>query len=200
MPLLEWGVASLPLLGRSESGDRYVVRFFPDGVLLAAIDGLGHGDEAALAARTAEAVLQDQPHEPVISLVWRCHERLRSTRGVVMSMASFDVSQGLLTWLGVGNVRGLLLRSGLTSSFPSEELLLRAGFIGGQVPHLEASVIPVYSGNTLILATDGISGEFTQEYKPSETPQRVAESILSRYAKGNDDALVLVARFVGNRQ
>jgi len=197
---LDWGVATLPLNGQSESGDRCVVQFFPSGVLLAVIDGLGHGYEAAAAANSAESILRTQAREPVISLVRQCHESLRSTRGVVMSVVSFDTSHGLMTWLGVGNVRGILQRSGYSSNPQQEELLLRGGVIGGQIPPLQVSVLTVSHGDTLYLATDGIREEFAEELMPAEMSQRTAELILSRYAKGNDDALVLVARVVGNRQ
>jgi negative regulator of sigma-B (phosphoserine phosphatase) len=198
--LLDWGVASLPLDGQSESGDRYVVEFFPGGVLLAVIDGLGHGYEAASAANSAEFILRAQPQEPVISLVRRCHENLRSTRGVVMSIASFDISHGLMTWLGVGNVRGILRRTGFMAIPRRDELLLRGGIIGREIPPLQASVLPVSHGDTLYLATDGIDGAFAQELMSSEMPKRAAEVILSKYAKEVDDALVLVARVVGNQQ
>jgi hypothetical protein len=136
----------------------------------------------------------------VISLVRQCHESLRSTRGVVMSVVSFDILHGLMTWLGVGNVRGVLRRSELSSNPPREELLLRAGVIGGQLPPLQAAVLPVFQGDTLFLASDGIRGEFAQDRAPLEMSQRTAQVILSRFAKGNDDALVLVARVGGNRQ
>jgi serine phosphatase RsbU (regulator of sigma subunit) len=179
-----------------------VVQFFPGGVLLGVIDGLGHGEEAAMAASAAESILRAQPQEPVISLVRQCHENLRSTRGVVMSLVSFDILHGLMTWLGVGNVRGVLRRSGSSSNPPQEELLLRAGVIGGQIPlpPLQAAVLPVFQGDTLFLASDGIRGEFALEQAPSEMSQRTAQVILSRFANGNDDALVLVARIGGNRQ
>jgi serine/threonine protein phosphatase PrpC len=197
---LEWGVAGLPLGGQAESGDRHVVQCFPGGVLLAVIDGLGHGCEAATAAAAAEFILRARPQAPVISLVRHCHESLRQTRGVVMSVVSFDTSHGLMTWLGVGNARGVLLRSGLPMNVTPEELLLRAGVIGGQIPSLQASVFPVSGGDTLFLTTDGICGEFARELMRSETPQRTAEIILSRHAKRDDDALVLVARVTGSRQ
>lgn len=198
--LLDCGVATLPLNGQAESGDRSVVQPFPGGVLLAVIDGLGHGNEAAAAASAAEFILRAEPQEPVISLVRQCHESLRQTRGAVMSVASFDVSHGLMTWLGVGNVRGILRRrSGLSLNLRPEELLLRAGVIGRQLPPLQASVLPVSRGDMLFLATDGIRGEFAQVLMLPEMPQRAAEAILSRHAIGNDDALVLVARVLGNR-
>ncbi len=197
---LEWGAAALPLKGQSESGDRCVVQSFPGGILLAVIDGLGHGYEAAVVANLAESILRTQAHEPVISLARRCHESLRSTRGVVMSLVSFNITHGLMTWLGIGNVRGILRRSGNSSNLTREELLLRAGLIGGHIPPLQAAVIPVSEGDTLFLATDGIRGEFAQERATSEISQHTAEAILSRYATGDDDALVLVARVVGNRR
>src|SRR6266481_56590 len=140
---LDWGVAGLPLDGQAESGDRHVVQSFPGGFLLAVIDGLGHGYGAAMAATAAEFILRAEPQEPLISLVRHCHESLRPTRGVVMSVVSFDTSHGLMTWLGVGNARGILIRSGLSANVRSEELLLRAGVIGEQIPPLQASVFPV---------------------------------------------------------
>ena len=193
-------MAALPLKGQSESGDCCVIQTFPGGVLLAVIDGLGHGSEAAAAANSAESILRTQAQEPVISLVRQCHERLRATRGVVMSVISFDVSHGLITWLGVGNVRGILYRSQYSSNPSREELLLRAGVIGGQIPPLQAAVLPVSHGDTLILASDGIRGEFAQDRVSSELPQRLADTILLRYAQSNDDAIVLIARVLGNRQ
>src|SRR4029077_9723821 len=63
---LDWGVAGLPLDGQAESGDRHVVQPFPGGFLLAVIDGLGHGSEAAMAATTAEFILRAEPQEPLI--------------------------------------------------------------------------------------------------------------------------------------
>jgi serine/threonine protein phosphatase PrpC len=197
---LDCGVAALPIKGQQVSGDRSVVQCFPGGILLAVIDGLGHGLEAAEAANAAERILRAHPQEPVISLFRECQERLRISRGVVMSAVSFDTGHGLITWLGVGNVRGILQRSGNCSHSSREELLLRAGVVGGRIPPLQAAVLPVSPGDTLLLASDGIRGEFAQEPAYSEAPQRTAEFILSTYARGNDDALVLVARVVGNQQ
>jgi len=88
--IIEWGSASLPLGGEVVSGDKHVVKVFPHGALLAAMDGLGHGEEAAAAANRVVRVLQAADNESLISLLKRCHERLRSTRGVVISLAAFN--------------------------------------------------------------------------------------------------------------
>src|SRR5438105_15576282 len=105
---LEWGVASSVLPGESQSGDHYVVCAFPDGVLVAVVDGLRHGEQAAEAAMKAVDVLEASAQEPVIALVRRCHEKLMATRGVVRSVGSLSISYRLTTWLGVGNVQGTL--------------------------------------------------------------------------------------------
>jgi hypothetical protein len=193
---IEWGVASRALPGQPTSGDRNVVKPFPDGVLVAALDGVGHGEPAAAAARIAAAILETHATEPVVPLVRRCHEALRATRGVTMSVASFSVSRGLVTWLGVGNVEGVLLRRGFARSEAGVALLLRAGVVGLQLPSLEVEVLPVSAGDTLIFATDGIYRDFARGWARNWPPQKAAEKILARHGKATDDALVLVARYL----
>lgn len=194
-PIIEYGVAGYALPGQSESGDHHLIRHRSNGVLIAVIDGLGHGDEAAFAAKSAVQVLQGSRHESVIALMQQCHEKLRSTRGVVMSMASIDAAQGLMTWIGVGNVHGLMLRHRAIKGSPHEELLLRAGVVGAQLPPLQAAVLPVAHGDTLVFATDGIHGEFTDDLSALEPPQKCADRILASYCRRNDDALVVVTRY-----
>ena len=73
----------------------------------------------------------------------RCHEALRNTRGVVLSIVSVDLAHGSLRWLGVGNVRALVRRGSAAPGPESAELLLRAGVVGaGELPTLKTSVIP----------------------------------------------------------
>ena len=44
-------------------------------------------------------------------LLEQCHRALARTRGVVMSVASVRARELTVTWLGVGNVEGVLARS-----------------------------------------------------------------------------------------
>jgi negative regulator of sigma-B (phosphoserine phosphatase) len=197
LPLVEYGVAKSILPGQGESGDRHLVCSGGEGILIAAIDGLGHGEEAANAAEAALAILKASPEEPVISLVERCHEGLRSTRGVVLSLASIDPKHGMMTWLGVGNVQGVLMHAGAQKGSVEEVLLLRGGVVGSQLPALQAAVLPIRKGDTLVFVTDGIRGEFVEGLSALESPQRAADKILKRHGRGNDDALVLVVRLTG---
>ena len=192
-PFLEWGVAAQALAGEATSGDRHVMQAFPSGALVAVIDGLGHGEEAATAAEIAVTTLIGNAHESVITLLNRCHEQLRASRGVVMSMASFNTVEGTLTWAGVGNVEGVLRRAGTNVS--DETLLLRGGIVGIQLPPLFASIIPVMPGDTLIFVTDGITPGFAEKLNLRDSPQELADCILTQHGKGTDDALVLIARY-----
>jgi negative regulator of sigma-B (phosphoserine phosphatase) len=194
-PFLEWGVAAQAFPGQATCGDRHVMQAFPSGALVAVIDGLGHGEEAATAAEIAVTTLIGHAHEPVITLLNRCHEQLRASRGVVMSMASFNAVEGTLTWSGVGNVEGMLRRLGGPANASDESLLLRGGIVGIQLPPLSASIVPVLPGDTLIFVTDGITHGFADKLSPRDPPQELADRILAQHSKGTDDALVLIARY-----
>jgi negative regulator of sigma-B (phosphoserine phosphatase) len=197
--LIEWGVAAHTLAGEQESGDLSVVEWFPDGVLVAVIDALGHGQEAAVAARVAGATLHAHASEPVATLVRRCHEQLRFTRGVVMTVASFDARAGTMIWLGIGNVDGYLVRADSpdgTTKRRREAIVTRGGVVGFQLPTTNAVSLPLTPGDMLILATDGITSGFIGGHRRG-TPQEIADDILAQYGKTTDDALVFVARYHG---
>jgi hypothetical protein len=195
--MVEYGVAKYVLPGQGESGDHHLVCCNRGGVLIAAIDGIGHGEEAANAAKTAGALLKNFADEPIISLVERCHEKLRGTRGIVLSLAFIEPAHGMMTWLGVGNVQGLLMRCIAKRGNGKESLLLRGGVVGSQLPTLQATVLQIERGDTLFFATDGVRNDFSESLSPMENPQRAADRILEQYRSGNDDALVLITRLTG---
>jgi len=195
---IEWGVAVQAVAGEPTCGDLEVVQTFNGGVLVGAVDGLGHGQEAAEVARLAVCTLAGHAHEPVSRLVRRCHDALLETRGVVMSLASVDLSASTLTWTGVGNVIAILLRAGPGDLPRQESLLLRGGVVGFQLPALSEDVLAIVPGDTLLLATDGVRPGFEESLSLGAPPQELADRILAQHLKGTDDALVLVARFVGD--
>jgi hypothetical protein len=192
---LEWGAASQALPGETVCGDAWLVQPFAGGTLAAAIDGLGHGQEAACASGAACALLKEHPHEPLTTLLQRCHAALRTTRGAVISLACFRAAG--LEWVGVGNVEGLLLHAGQGPEPAGESIMLHSGLVGMNLPALRPSLARLAPGDTLILTTDGIRNDFPRKSVLSDRPQQAAERICGRYAKGTDDALVLVVRYLG---
>ena len=195
--IMEWGVAARPLASESVSGDLHLVLPVDRGALLAVIDGLGHGPEAAFAAEATAAALAEGLHLPLIELVRHCHERLRKTRGVVMSLAAVEPERGRLSWIGVGNIETVLFRADPATRPGRESLLCRSGVVGYQLPPLRLYEMPIFAGDVLMLATDGLHNSFSERSPIGEPPQTVATDCLDRYGKTTDDGLILVARYLG---
>jgi negative regulator of sigma-B (phosphoserine phosphatase) len=192
---LQWGIATRPRPGETVSGDRFLVQPGHPGVLLAVVDGAGHGPEAARAAMRATDVLERSADLPLAELLRLCHLGLAGTRGAVLLAASYDASDATLTWAGVGDAFGVLVRADARMRPGIEALLPRGGILGVTLPALARSMLAVHDGDLLVLATDGVRNDFVDEVRAAEDPQRVAVRILERHGKGSDDALVLAARF-----
>jgi hypothetical protein len=195
--LLEWSVASRSLDPEAGSGDCYIVKSFNGGAILAVVDGLGHGREAAQAAKLTAATVHEYTEGSIISIFSRCHERLKETRGVVMSLALFNAADSTMTWAGVGNVEGLLILGEMGSMARKKSLIPARGVIGDRLPPMTASTKTMFKGDTVIFSTDGIRTGFDESLNLRSTPQEIADSILASHRRENDDALVLVARYLG---
>lgn len=197
-PLVQWGVARQARPGEAACGDLEVVAVFPDGTLVGVVDGLGSAEASAVAAKTAVARLKRYAKETVTSLVKRCDRVLMMTHGAAMTLASFRGSDHTLSWLGVGNVEGVLLRADPAAKPARERLRLYEGVVGyHHIPLLQENRLAVHPGDTLVLASDGIQPDFAQELDLQTPPEPLAAAILQKHFKGTDDALVLVARYVG---
>lgn len=195
---LELGVAGRAMPGEKVSGDAHVVATRgSECALLAVVDGLGHGLDAASAARLAVETLGRYTHKTVVSLVRECHQALIGTRGVTLTLADFNAMDETMTWLSIGNVEGMLIRADRTARPAREAIIMRGGVVGYELPVLRAAVIAVSPGDTLYFATDGIEASFSEQTSQAASPQEQADAILERYAKASDDALVLVARYLG---
>ena len=192
--LIDWGMAQVIHPGQAISGDRHLVRAHSEGVLLAVVDGLGHGAEAAAAADVAVTTLEAHILEPVTLLLKRCHEAMRRTRGAAMSLASITGVADSMTWLGVGNVEGVVLRADKHAIPVRENIQLFPGVVGYQLPSVRSVVTLLSPDDLVIFFTDGIRAEFLSERVVGQSPQLIARGICRKHCKGTDDALVLVAR------
>jgi negative regulator of sigma-B (phosphoserine phosphatase) len=189
---LEAGVAGRPISGELRSGDRAVLAAVPPGALVAAIDGLGHGEEAADAAQTAAGVLEARPGEDLAGLIGRCHAALRRSRGVVLTVAWFDLERGTLSWTGVGNVEGRLVRA---ATGPTEGAFVRGGVVGHSLPAVRTTATALADGDLVVLATDGIDSGFAPALEAGGSAQALAARVLARHARAADDALAVVVRY-----
>jgi hypothetical protein len=195
--VIAWAVAEAPFPNESESGDRHVVLPSADGVLIAAVDGAGHGAAAAAAAKVAVATLEAHAYESPIGLLVRCHEELKGSRGVVMTIAFIHLRDRTLTWAGVGNVEAVLFHGLGQYQTRPDRALLRNGVIGYRLPPVRAEVLPLKPFDTLVIVTDGIRPNFADGLALSDDLQRIADGILESHFNGTDDALVVVVRYLG---
>jgi negative regulator of sigma-B (phosphoserine phosphatase) len=194
---LERGVAGTAIMGEKRSGDLAVFAGYERGGVVAVIDGLGHGDPAADASAIAADVIHRHRSAPPAELLRRCHEALNKTRGVVMTLAWFDLERLELSWAGVGNVEARLVRGAAEYGDPHDSALVLGGVVGYNLPSIRPSTTDLYAGDAVAFATDGIEPDYAGSLAPGVPAQRLAERILARHGKGTDDALAVVVRYMG---
>lgn len=195
--VLERGVAGLAHEGAGRSGDLAVFAPSARGGLVAVIDGLGHGDAAADAAEAASAVLHAHVERPPQELLELCHEGLRRTRGAVMTLAWFDLERRTMEWTGVGNVEARFVRAGDTGDARHASPVVLGGVVGYNLPQVRMGTIPLEPGDAVVLATDGVTADFSASLASGVGAQELAERVLERHGKGTDDALAVVVRYLG---
>jgi negative regulator of sigma-B (phosphoserine phosphatase) len=192
---IEWASAARAFEDEPESGDRSVVAELPGGMLLAVIDGLGHGMHAAAAADAAATAIEADAEQPLAEILRRCHAASLGTRGCAITLATIDLDSATLTWSGVGNVAGVVLHRAPT---PIRKLIRgRAGIVGSRLPRLHSETLKLDDGDVILLASDGIRPDFGRVATIHLPLQRIADEILAEQALPTDDALVLVARYHG---
>lgn len=197
--IADWAYAAQTAPGYSESGDRHLVGSLDDGVLIAAIDGLGHGPEAARASgETAATLAKAEAGESLSQLMGTCHTALHRTRGATASLARFEAGSAQLAWLAVGNVHGQIVRrTPVHGRRDKSLLLLLPGVVGGQLPRLRESVLPMACGDVLALMTDSVIPNAAERLDTRHPACEIAQTVLEQGAHGQDDALVVVARYMG---
>jgi negative regulator of sigma-B (phosphoserine phosphatase) len=193
---LERGEAGEPLAGETRSGDLAVFAPFAGGALVAAIDGLGHGAAAADAAEAAAAQFRAHVGEQPESLLQRCHDSLRTTRGVVATLAWFDLGTGGLTWTGIGNVEGRLVRADRRRGDSDDSPTLFGGVLGWSLPAVRLVRTTLAPGDCVVMATDGVAANFGSSLQPGVPAPEQARRVLESHARGSDDALVVAVRYL----
>lgn len=155
-----YSVSSIVFPGQEESGDLYLVKELPTKLIIGVVDGMGHGREAAVAAKSAIETLESNSDLSVINLARLCHDKLKPTRGAVMALASINYIDETLTWLSIGNVEGMLLHADKESKPTYQSIYMCPGVLGYRLSNLHATIVPVSKGDMLIFSTDGIRSDY----------------------------------------
>ena len=132
-------------------------------------------------------------------LLGRCHGELASTRGAAITLAQIDLRADVLRWMGVGNVTATLAARSPNGMESRSSARLLGGIVGYQMPELpQPEPITIRPGHLLVVASDGIAEDHAATIDFAASAAVTAERILNQYRRGNDDALVLVARHRGS--
>lgn len=194
---IDWSMVRYAKEGESDCGDLFIVKNHRDKILLAAIDGLGHGSEALEVSKRAWAVLNTFTGQSLISILETCHKELKRSRGAVISLAMIDIWERTMTWTGVGNVEGVLYRADEQEYLGKESIILRGGVVGYKLPFLKASMVSISEGDTLIFTSDGIKKNYFESVDVYKSPSEIVKSIAANHIDPSDDSLILVARYTG---
>jgi anti-sigma regulatory factor (Ser/Thr protein kinase) len=186
------GGVCLPLASETVSGDAWGVAAQAGGLSLLAVDGLGHGPEAAKAAHAALQAMSMAPHLAPVELMHACHAALRPTRGAALAIAALDIAAQQLTFAGTGNIGACII-----TDEGRRQLMSHNGIVGHNMRTVRDLVFPCPSGALVILASDGIGTSWDLAAYPgllAREPAIIAALLLRDYARSRDDASVLVVR------
>jgi len=193
---IKYDVIFEPLAGEVECGDQYFIKELDDSVLFAVADGLGHGKEAAYAAKKALEILAKNPRESLENLLKLCHEALHGTRGSAMTMAKIDANNKLM-YMAVGNVEGVCWKTDSNAKLTHQTIIVEGGIVGDRIPKfIKVNQIAMAPGDIFILATDGIYTGFEIEPPRLELPEKIAKEIFTTYRNKKDDGLIFVLQLL----
>jgi negative regulator of sigma-B (phosphoserine phosphatase) len=176
-----------PMPGEYENGDATLVRHSDDGqsTILAVIDGLGHGPDAAVAARAAIELLAAVPFSTTVGDAMQAvHRALRGTRGAAGTVCFIKNLE--LEICAVGNV-------GLMCVNCTVPLVVSAGVLGHQVAKFRVCTCTLAPRARVALLSDGISTRFRLEELKHLDASQTCQFIMDRYRRKEDDATILVA-------
>lgn len=195
--LADWAIRTRPCEGERENGDRTIVRPREDGLLVAMVDGLGHGAEAARAADIAVDAITRLAHRPIDAILAGCHAALFGSRGAALGLALLDRQRGL-SWLSVGNVDAAHLRASEASRRGAQRPALivpHAGIVGARLPTVRAVERSLAEGDLVVLATDGIDPALFDALDASLPIDIAVDRLFERYARADDDASIVLLRW-----
>lgn len=192
-----FGGVNIPLGGEGPSGDAWGASVGPDAdtpVAAAVIDGLGHGDEAGEASRAGLAVFHQRPITDPEAYLRAAHEAMRGTRGGVGAACVIDVSSGMLTFAGGGNISGQIVYGDNKQYLASTPGTLGTSLVA---PKMRSQQFRWPAGATLIMVSDGIRAGWSNSGYPGllgHDPSVVAAVLHRDFTRLTDDATVMVLR------
>jgi len=189
---LEPGGISEPMPGEVVCGDDWVMTSWRDRHAVFVVDGLGHGPDAAFAARTAVAVAVECAQSSAPDIMDAVHDALRPTRGAAAAVAIIEPGKELCTFCGVGNISAGIRLGGVSRSMISHN-----GILGHKVKTIQAFSYPFPRMAVLIAHSDGLNSSWNLGDYPGlelRHPALIAAALARDHTRGRDDLTVVAVR------
>jgi negative regulator of sigma-B (phosphoserine phosphatase) len=185
-PAMRLSYVSLPKVGEIANGDAPLYRTDEHRhIMLALVDSLGHGPEAAKVTKSAIERLGGVSLEsPLLQIMEDLHLQLRGSRGAAATVCL--IRNGRIFACGVGNVE---IRSAETAI----PFVFSPGILGARVQKFRVCEAELRAGTRLVLFSDGISTRLRLDLVRSLSPKDACAAIIEKNRKAEDDATVLVA-------
>ncbi len=197
-PRFLYGVVCRPKPGEDVCGDGWAAVEHAGTLQIAVADGLGHGPEAAKAARAALEVFSSAgprtaSSAALIDVLERAHGALRAFRGAAMTLATIDPGHHLVHVLGAGNVAGSIIpRDG-----PARGVMVQNGTLGAAHRRSQPYQYPWTHSALLLLHSDGLQTHWKLDPYPGlvqRDPSVIAAVLYRDFKRGTDDVTVFAVR------
>lgn len=186
------GALIVPKPGEVNCGDRWCYHERVEGLLIAGIDGLGHGLGAEQASKEACRVFEAETHRPASRLMQLLHEALRPTRGAAVTLLEIDWDGGKVTSVGVGNVSAALINGTQTKRIATDN-----GIVGHVISRPRELTHICQPDTVVVLHSDGLTASWQAARYPGLMQHHAAliAGVLYRdCVRGRDDSLIVVIR------
>jgi anti-sigma regulatory factor (Ser/Thr protein kinase) len=191
---LELGTVNIPVAGEEVCGDAWAIEEVDGQILVLVVDGLGHGLQAAEAARGAIEVFGERASIAPADVVQAAHASLRSTRGAALAVARIDPERGEVRFAGIGNISGSIHGPADARSL---SMVSHNGIVGHSIRKIQEFSYPWVPGSLLVMHSDGLSTQWQfSRYAAlaSKHPGLVAGTLYRDFKRIRDDVTVLVVR------
>jgi anti-sigma regulatory factor (Ser/Thr protein kinase) len=183
---------TLPYPGERFCGDGWSSYSGHGRTLALLADGLGHGWEAAEAAKEAIATFHRRVELAPGQILQYVHDALRKTRGAVAAIAEIRPKEQVLIFAGVGNISCSLLSGGTSRSFVSHN-----GTLGMNMSRVQEFRCDWPRDAVLVLHSDGLQSKWDlMAYAGLVTrhPAVIGGALLRDFWRQRDDASVVVVK------
>jgi anti-sigma regulatory factor (Ser/Thr protein kinase) len=187
------GAASRPFPGETLNGDSYVLSNMSGSeTIISVIDGLGHGKYANIASEKAKEQILLNDNLSVDNLMNRLHSSLRGTRGATIGITKINTQNNKLYFSGIGNIETFII-----TNEGSKSIISFGGIVGHNMRTPRVYEFSFLPGDVLCMYSDGIQSRWRhEEINWKDNPQEIADRILLNYSRPNDDATILIVRYV----